>query len=632
MSSRIANYFTFVLVSLVMSSMISVQAQDDQLFLQVDDSGAITNLHWPSPGMFAQMAQRHGDPPGLRWGILEEDSIEWIGKEGWTVEATDRDISRGTITAHLNHTTRDMRVQITTQLGLSGTGFTSTVQVWGVETPTLIWYADFDPTAYVLPETSSAQSDFTKYRDYGAGIVRDSKTTLHFRPDAVGREKSAKVERWIMEGRSFDDWGDLGDGTWIGITSPQHVIRQVVQSKQPAWGSTQWKEAILDLKNTNGEVALGDTHSLLVCEGQKADHGHVASVQVAFARSRSDAQELLRQEFVPVVAKSTVPNRRFRNNRSDVTALAGRLLDSISAHRDATTGAIYSSPPGHSPATPIDVVHASYTLYALGLAGRRDLGDPLVDYLTRQIYRETDGHRPMGSVSRRRYISGVPAEPEYRVGLFPAASIIWALNEYANQMPPAEQREFLHKHQDALESMADFLDKWSRPILDQLPRIADLNALEAAPYLDDLAAARLGLNNAAQVFQALDKEVPLAWTESNGRAFRATSTRGMHIYAPWDIEIGRRLDRYINIGRFERRGSLSAYLDTQSEVNKRFTVLSTAYQTTRTSSGGRLGSQLIAPAIDRYFEHDLSTVSWNGGDGEAALLLVILYKSYQSTP
>ncbi|MFP6584075.1 MAG: hypothetical protein VCD00_16165 [Candidatus Hydrogenedentota bacterium] len=621
-----------MLVSCALSTTITAQPQDDQLFLQVDDAGAIMNLHWPSPGMFSQMALRVGDPPGLRWGILEEETILWIGKEDWVADRLEQDVARGTFISHLKHSTRDIRVEVITQLGRSGSGFTSTVEIAGVNAPTLVWYADFDPTAYVLPESSNGYTSRTKYRDYGASVARDSKTTIHFRPDAIGREKSAKVKRWMADGRSFDDWGDLGDGTWIGITSPQHVILQVVSSKRPKWGSMLWREAILDLKNTGHDVALGDTHSLLVCEGQKTDDGYVASVQVAFAHTRSDVQDLLRQDLVPKTEKATPKNRRFPNTRPDVTALAEGLTDFIGLHQDEASGAIFASTPGHMPATPVDVVHACYTLYALGLAGRRDLGDSLAEYLARQVYQETDGHRPMGSVSRLRYSSGIPAEPEYRVELFPAASIIWALNEYAMQLPLRGRRDFLHKHQDALESMADFIDQWSRPILDQLPRVAGLNALEAAPYLDELAAARLGLNSGAQVFEAMGKEVPLAWIETNGRAFRATSTRGMYIYAPWDIEIGRRLNHYIDIRRFERRGSLSAYLDTQSEAKKRFTVLSIAYQTTRTSSGGRLGPELIAPTVDRYFGQDLSTVSWNGRDGEAALLLVILYKSYQSTP
>lgn len=602
-------------------STVSVFAQESHLSIQVDNEGVVRNVHWPTLGLYSQMADKGPDAPGLRWGIVDGETIRWIGGEGWVVNSVERDPSTGFTTSQLSRTNAGLEVTLSTQLGQNGNSATSSVHVKGIDAPELVWYADFDPTTHVVPELDYASDAANRSRDFGAGILSDSKTILHFRPDVIGREATGNIAQWIERDRDFDDWGDLGSGTWIAMTSPQHVTKLAVGEAPVAPAS---------LLSSDAKVFLGDAHSLMVCTGQEFGEGFVGSVQIAFGATRAAALDQLAVPLKPLQPKSSPAVRRFRHNRRDVTERAGGLVKHIESLRDPRHGAFHNPLPAHEAGTPVDVVRASYTLYALGLAGRRDLGDPFVAFLKDQVYDSTDGLRPLGSVSRTRYASGISSEPFYQVELLPAAALIWGIAEYGGEVNARDRHGFFEAQWFEIELMADFIVQWSRPLLSHVARIESLSSDAAAPYYDEIASIHFGLLSATRVCQVLGKEVPQDWSDAQGRANRAISSRDRVVFAPWDIEFGRLSGRYVDVRDYEAPTTLESAIEAQSDEEKLFTLVSAAYQASKIYPSGRIGSRLLAPVADSYFDQYLQSFDAPYEGADTSLLLIILYKSYQS--
>ena len=163
-----------------------------------------------------------------------------------------------------------------------------------------------------------------------------------------------------------------------------------------------------------------------------------------------------------------------------------------------------------------------------------------------------------------------------------------------------------------------------------IPTLVHFREAQISGSCSFFASIHFGLLSATRVCQVLGKEVPQDWSDAQGRANRAISSRDRVVFAPWDIEFGRLSGRYVDVRDYEAPTTLESAIEAQSDEEKLFTLVSAAYQASKIYPSGRIGSRLLAPVADSYFDQYLQSFDAPYEGADTSLLLIILYKSYQS--
>lgn len=609
MISRCVN-FGYVLILLANGVCLgeSTVLSNGTMLLRIDEDGSVGQVQWPRIGAYGQVRE----DGGARWGIDNGDSVNWIGGEGWVETARENSHTEFALQVAFTQKHDDLNAIVTYTLDETGNRFASSVRVTGVTGGTLVWAANFDPTALLLP--GSQNEAWT--RPSIAGRSGESNAVVHARPSVFGRAEISRAQGQYL--RTSDDWRDFGEGTWIACEGGQGILESGVNlTGAPS-------DMLVDF-------AYGQVYSRLIYESDNAADGIHAEVVCTLGTSYEELETRMGNAHIVGERSPSPEGRRFREQRDELGQLTRRLLDDIVALQDAETGAVIRRTPGDEWATPVDIVDAAQCLYVLGFSNREDAAKALGRFLVSQIITTTDDVRPLGAVYGQVYVTSDPAQAHYEVELLPAASILWAVDEFARQHNPFDRPAYVASIIDEMELAADFLEAWSRPLIDRSAQFDRLETDERIRYLKDIASAQLGLSAAANLFRVQKRPVPQSWEVALNRARRIMTLHGHPIRAPWDVEAMSRVDRTGNPGSDSVDQLRLTVRDLTNQGERRYALLSGSYAESRQSPRSKTQTEMLAQLADDVLGSPES-IGFSANTGELARLLAILFQSYQSVP
>lgn len=585
------------------------------------DQGRVESCYWPAPGYYSQLRSDKSNeqvgPSGIQFGFELDGEIEWIGGEDWTMSSLIRD--EATVTVKYSYNSRDIEVEQQFTIDLLRDLMTVTVSVAGSDSERIYLYTDFDPMTQLNRRVAvdahppEAQMDFVAVVDVGLSRI------LQFRPLAPGASTLTNARKWIEEQREGEVWKQLGEGSWIGITSDSHVVQSSVGVYAEGFG-------VLDADTSNG--VLGDGHGLLAVDTKLEAERLSASFQIAFGATQEslDAILLSTRNGAESVPEETSTFRTVRDEgRANLKTMLGRLRMLISSENgsvltsfgDATSGPVVS------------IQDATYCVYALGLAGLATDATSLLAFLENTVYRDADGKYPLGSVPREVYASGERATPHYEIDLLPAASLIWGIESYSITLEQALQRDHSREHWDTVELVADFLDIWVQPALRNFGATEAIQSEMRADLLEDIGAAYLGLENAIRLANQGGYEIPSSWIGTRQRCQLVLGRAELAVFAPWDIEYGFPAGKAYTTEDLPQESILREILEGKTAHEAMVTLVSLGYQNYSALEREQWIRFQLRGVIDGYLANGVWVDEADYRAEAVAMFIAILYQSYQ---
>ena len=404
----------------------------------VDEFGAVSVCRWPGPAMNNQLGG------GAKWGIATEGNFNWLGPDACSAR---RNYMPGVSTSSLSFpdgTTATVQVHVALNEDVLVSRMT-----FNSKPPDLIWYADFSPSAVILPELAVLRD--LAPRDFAA-YVKDNRV-YQFRPKAPGSKE------W--DAAAIADWETFAEaeGVWIVMASPQ-----AVRASCGLAGSDISAAARL------AQRAAGDCDSALFLRPQPAGDSHEAVVFAAFGATRAEAESALdhviNRDRDALLADVHACSAQFAEPplATDAPDYPRRKKDlvTIALATDRSTGAFTRDPAGDGCSALCYTRDCAWASMAFDLAGREEEAGKILAFAASTARKEPRRGKPRGSLPMAVYGNGTEALPHLALDSDAPAFVLGAIWKHAAAIKDPNRRgEFLQTVWPDAQLMADFLAGWT---------------------------------------------------------------------------------------------------------------------------------------------------------------------------
>lgn len=510
----------------------------------VDAAGRLVSLRWPSPGYHDQLACRARDGAlpaahGAYWAFRVADTLyrldapPWTPAQGYRGEASTAVVSTGS-------TDNGIAVEQTVFVHATEDVLAARLVLTGLDTaPRIFWLQNLAPCTRKLPEAPvadwllDAANDFAAYHDEREAVV------YHFRPEAPGRDAWEKARYLSETGAGAWSWSVFGAGVWsaLGTANPPVLVRCA-----PVRGTLAALEADALAPSS---AASGHCQVLVELDPMTAGGRYEAVVFLAFGPDREGAGATLRSardRGFDTLLRETEEYWQAWLGRAGLTlennpdeSRRRRALLNIAQATDRETGAIVAAPITQPPRAVVLPRATAWATRTLDEAGFHEEAARALRFLAAGVRTEGDAS-PHGSLPAALYSDGVPAAPAGMVRADGGGWLLSALWRHAGAAG-AEPEVFLTEVWPDASAAAGFLARWvvrgtGEPWPSFQPRL-----LRDGRGLDALLLARLGLDCAVRMADALGETPPGLWERTLGEfearlRFRAANQENTGTPAP----------------------------------------------------------------------------------------------------
>lgn len=520
------------------SSDVTALSGNGGLTVGVNPFGRVSLCKWPSPGYSNQVRYRTravelvdgstgggaGPTPltgdGLMWGVRVGGRTLWLRGGPWKTRQEYARVDSAAIRTYAECTAPPLAVMQEIFVHAAQDLLASRIEVRGAkEAPALYWYANFSPCTRVLPEIPLTDWLCDTLNDFAVFTPDEGKTLHHFRPRNPGARQWAAAEDFAAAPSNAAEFA-FEDGVWIAAASPNDVAGFQCGLDNAASSALAQAEA----GSLDGQpAAAGQCHSIMELAPQREADVYTASVFIAFAENKTQAEEILRdalaqgydalREETEAHWKTRLASARLPSAAgSEVLASCRRDLLTLIQCMDRDTGAIVRSPVVQPPYALDWPWAGAWITLALDTAGYHDLAGAHALFYTTVSRNEGKPGKPYGSLPAAAYANGAEGLPHL---VLDTEATAWALASYwrhAGYLEEPRQLNFLSKTWDAARRGGDFLVNW----VDSRNR-EPLHSFDVEAWCDRRSTRLLlthfmGIDSAIKIAEALAQELPPAWS------------------------------------------------------------------------------------------------------------------------
>lgn len=457
----------------------------------LDESGSLVSLVWPGTGGIEQTGVIERDGYGIagHWGIDFGGGISWLDSPDWEVDHTNTDpAGRFTVTESRH---RELGVEAgqwcLTKKTKNGVWFG--LEIRGAsKVPRVYWQCAVVPGTGHVPGVPLAGPLFPASAGFAGFPSDDGEVLYTFRPGHVSSSDWERARRMAAQGSGESAWDVFGGGTWVAMGSS--LVRRAVFTA--------------DTAEQGSRVSLAKEPMLLELRPLGESKLCRAGIGISFADGREKARS-----SVGLLGADVWDPLEFANAMTE----KDRSLRLLHQSLDSASGMVVALPCGRPPLAFSWPVLGAWAALAFSLNGAHDQAERQLEALLGAVNPEDAPDVPAGSIAPLLRTDGTPAFP---AGVFNSADTAWvllALRDVTAPWPKETRKGFAARHWAKIETMADFLLRWSdmatgRPI----PGFDWERRRDASTF--EMLLLHLLASGAAEDLAALSgRETPPEWTD-----------------------------------------------------------------------------------------------------------------------